>query len=371
MAAKTKSPSSTQPTIPTQEPNRVARAKPLVFVSHDTRDGDLAEAFANLLSDVSGGTLKSFRSSDKKGTSGIEFGAEWYQAIMSKLADATDVVALLTEHSVNRPWILYEAGVATGKLETKVMGLALGVPLERVSAGPFGQFQNCGDEEDQITKLVLQLISRNPEASPREEAVRLQVRVFRESIAKLLKARAKDGTKQARQEPPETAIARLFEEVKVMVGQIPEQVDDRVRQSTRRGGLRRLRRFHPGMLDEICFHPALRDSPDGPATAWFMILSLIRDEMPWIYESGLDVYHALKAHDENLLSRAMNDFERTVEVVTHSHFMFELLGPEDEESFHMARQLPMALQEILHRWTSTARIERHARVHAPNRTKKQ
>jgi hypothetical protein len=66
--------------------------------------------------------LKSFRSSDKKGSSGIEFGTEWYKAIMSQLGDATDVVALLTRHSIDRPWILYEAGVAKGKLDTNVLG---------------------------------------------------------------------------------------------------------------------------------------------------------------------------------------------------------------------------------------------------------
>jgi len=37
-----------------------ARPKALVFISHDTRDADLAEAFAELLADVSVGTLKSF-----------------------------------------------------------------------------------------------------------------------------------------------------------------------------------------------------------------------------------------------------------------------------------------------------------------------
>ena len=113
-----------------------ARGRTLVFISHDSRDADLAEAFANLLSDVSAGTLKSFRSSDKKGTSGIEFGTEWYKAIMSQLGDATDVVALLTHHSIDRPWILYEAGVAKGKLDTNVLGIAVGVALDKVSSGP-------------------------------------------------------------------------------------------------------------------------------------------------------------------------------------------------------------------------------------------
>lgn len=53
---------------PEVEATLPVRSKALVFVSHDSRDADIAEAFANLLSDVSAGTLKSFRSSDKKGT---------------------------------------------------------------------------------------------------------------------------------------------------------------------------------------------------------------------------------------------------------------------------------------------------------------
>jgi hypothetical protein len=72
---------------------------PLVFISHDSRDAELAEAFSKLLKSVSAGMLKSFRSSDKKGTEGIEFGDEWYKTLMSKLETASDVICLLTEGS--------------------------------------------------------------------------------------------------------------------------------------------------------------------------------------------------------------------------------------------------------------------------------
>ena len=51
---------------------------PSVFISHDTRNAEIAEAFSKLLKSVSAGMLKSFRSSDNKGTQGIEFGIEWY-----------------------------------------------------------------------------------------------------------------------------------------------------------------------------------------------------------------------------------------------------------------------------------------------------
>jgi hypothetical protein len=113
--SRKKSPSS--PDLqPAPERKRPPTENPLVFISHDSRDADLAETFGNLPTDASGGILKSFRSSDRKGTAGIEYGQEWYRAIMQKLDDATDVVALLTAHSLNRPWILYAAGVAKGKL---------------------------------------------------------------------------------------------------------------------------------------------------------------------------------------------------------------------------------------------------------------
>lgn len=54
---------------------------PLIFISHDTRDAALAEAFSKLLKSVSAGMIKTFRSSDKKGTEGIDFGQEWYKRL--------------------------------------------------------------------------------------------------------------------------------------------------------------------------------------------------------------------------------------------------------------------------------------------------
>ncbi len=323
-----------------------ARGRTLVFISHDSRDADLAEAFANLLSDVSAGTLKSFRSSDKKGTSGIEFGTEWYKAIMSQLGDATDVVALLTQHSIDRPWILYEAGVAKGKLDTNVLGIALGVPLEKVSTGPFGQFQNCGDDEDSLTKLVIQLIKRNPDASPREEAVRMQVRVFLDGVKKLLSSK---GKPIAHVGTDDSSVAKLFEEVKVMVRELPERVDDRVRSVTKRGSMRRGRRLHPMMFEEFLFHPALRESRHGPAAAWLLFISVLREDFPWLYELGLEMYHALRSGESKKINEARNNLMTILEVTTHGPFLHEMYRPDDEELFFMVKHLPQMVERFMER----------------------
>jgi hypothetical protein len=61
---------------------------------------------------VRAGTIETFLSSDKK--EGIDFGVEWYKHLMTKLQSTSDVVCLFTECSLERPWILFEAGVAKG-----------------------------------------------------------------------------------------------------------------------------------------------------------------------------------------------------------------------------------------------------------------
>ena len=91
---------------------------------------------------------------------------------MSKLDAASDVVCLLTQRSLERPWILYEAGVAKGKLNTPVFGVAMGIPLSRANIGPFAQFQNCDDNVESLTKLVIQLVKRIPGA----ERIKMQLK---------------------------------------------------------------------------------------------------------------------------------------------------------------------------------------------------
>lgn len=321
----------------------VAPIKPLVFISHDSRDADLAAAFGNLLTDASGGTLKSFRSSDRKGTAGIEFGAEWYKAIMDNLGGASDVVALLTANSINRPWILYEVGVAKGKLNATAFGVALGVPLEKASTGPFAQFQNSADDEDSLTKLVLQLIRRNPDADPREEAVRRQVQAFRQSLDGLIKQAQKATTPAAKVD--ETAVAKLFEEVKVLFRDLPEQVESKLKHA-RRGGARRIRRFHPAMLDELLFGLG-PDIPEGAAAGWLIFISLVRDEAPWLYEIGLEVYQALKCDDNAKLAAARKRFVAVLDLARRHPMMRDLA--EDEEMFMFIRHMPSTVEHFLTR----------------------
>jgi len=207
-----------------------AFATPLVFISHDSRDADLAEAFSKLLKSVSAGMIKTFRSSDKKGNEGIDFGEEWYKRLMTQLQSTSDVVCLFTERSLDRPWILFEAGVAKGKLDTPVVGVALGVSLSRVSAGPFYQFMNMDDSEADLGKLVHQLARRVPNLELDGDVVKSQVAAFKTVEANILKKLDAGGQKAAakvsKEETEESAIAKLTEEMKSLPSRVAERLSE-------------------------------------------------------------------------------------------------------------------------------------------------
>lgn len=262
-----------------------AGRSPLVFVSHDTRDADVAEAFCKLLSSVSTGMLKSFRSSDRRGSQGIEYGVEWYPEIMKRLGSASDVVCLLTPSSINRPWILYEAGVAKGKLDIPVHGIALGIPLSGATVGPFAQFQNSDDSEKSLVQLVTQLLGRINNSEPDPEVIQVQVQSFKKKIEPLLVVDS--GTPSEKdEEQPSDAVARMFEEVKVMYQELPVRIARRM-DPERMSELRRRRNFRLSALFDLSEN--LSRSGHGPIGI-LIVLSQFRDELPWLYELGMDAY---------------------------------------------------------------------------------
>lgn len=342
-----------EPTEAVETPK--SKEAPLVFISHDSRDAELAEAFSKLLKSVSAGMLKSFRSSDKKGNEGIEFGDEWYKALMSKLEKASDVVCLLTERSLDRPWILYEAGVAKGKLGTPVHGVALGIPLSRVSVGPFYQFQNSDDSEDSLSKLVLQICRRIPSLEPDEDVVTTQVKTFKENVDKVLNAighEEEPGSRKFRNEAAiaainEAAVAKVLEEMKLVVREVSMRSENLMIEGTERLRPRRplLRRLHPEMIEDMS-HMISRRASDPIGI--LILASFLRDDFPWLYELGLEAYHAAKRGNSENTIRTLEAFRDAADFTAHGPLAEEIgMGSREVE---VLRELP----RIIHRYVRRA-----------------
>lgn len=302
---------------------------PLVFISHDARDAEFAEAFSKLLGSVSAGMLKSFRSSDKKGTEGIEFGDEWYKRLMAKLQSASDVVCLLTKRSFKRPWILYEAGVAKGKLNKPVLGIAIGIPLKKVSTGPFYQFQNCDDSEGSLKKLILQLANRIPGLAPDSEVVQTQVKTFKIKVDEILSKLGK--TSEEEETTSESSTARVLEEFKTIVRQLPKRVEHRLLRMEKRlsnPDLREQQRrkfhIHPKFIREFI-------RPDNPIGI-LLATSMFRDEAPWFEVLGREVYVSMMGKNRIRTDKAVRALQLAMEFMFYTPFGKDLFGESEEDS---------------------------------------
>jgi uncharacterized membrane protein YgcG len=280
---------------------------PLVFVSHDSRDADLAEAFCLLLSSVSAGMLKTFRSSDRKGSSGFEYGLEWYPELMKRLLEASDVVCLFTQRSLDRPWILYEAGVAKGKLEAPVQGLALGISLTALS-GPFAQFQNCDDDLESMTKLVIQLVKKLPGADPVYDIVVERVRVFQTKAIEIL---ARDGQVETPEQGDPESVPRLFEEIKLMFNDLPGRMEAVIGPRESVQG-RKQTRDHLALEEFGMFRHRANDTLD-----LLVSFTAIRDDAPWIYELALELYRSVVRGDQSAALRILEDLHESVDFLIH------------------------------------------------------
>ncbi|HYY72911.1 MAG TPA: toll/interleukin-1 receptor domain-containing protein [Candidatus Bathyarchaeia archaeon] len=334
-----------------------AGGTPLVFISHDARDHELAEAFSKLLKSVSAGMIKTFRSSDKTGKEGIDFGDEWYKRLMGKLQSTSDVVCLFTERSLDRPWILFEAGVAKGKLNTPVVGVALGVPLTRVTTGPFYQFQNMDDSEADLSKLVHQLAKRVPSLELDNDVVKLQVQSFKNSAANILKSLG-NSKKTVPENADDSPVAKLVEEMKGL----PSRVVERLAESDiyRR---RRSRRLHPRMIEDLLFKAGEPGDPVGI----LMVASLVRDDLPWLYELAMEVYRAAKTGSAERIDREIIRLRHFSDVVRRGP-LEDLVGNED--GYMLAVELPRMLEHVLRRFIEAKRpsIRRKTAKAQPDQT---
>lgn len=317
----------------------VISSGPLVFISHDSRDAELAEAFSKLLKSVSAGMIKAFRSSDKKAGDGIDFGEEWYKRLMTQLQSTSDVVCLFTERSLDRPWILFEAGVAKGKLDTPVIGVALGVPLSRVSAGPFYQFQNMDDGEEDLKKLVHQLAKRVPGLELDPDVVRTQVQAFKATEASIVaKLGPSVGKRATAGEAEESSVAKLIEEMKTL----PSRVAERLAEEGDPMRRRRMRRFHPMMFEELLH----MSSEPGDPVAILMAASIVRDDMPWLYELAMEVYRAVKTGDAASIEFELKRLRRFSDMMMRGPFMEEF-GFGRKEHHMIAMEFPRMLEHAL------------------------
>ncbi|GGO10619.1 toll/interleukin-1 receptor domain-containing protein [Microbispora bryophytorum] len=99
--------------------------KPVIFISHTEVDKAIADAVNEAIDTLLGaGAVSVVYSTSRELGGGVKFGENWFQWIAQQVRNATVTLVLLTPASVQKPWVLWEAGA--------VYGAALAEPQARL-----------------------------------------------------------------------------------------------------------------------------------------------------------------------------------------------------------------------------------------------
>ena len=111
-------------------------------------------------------------------------------------------------------------------------------------------------------------------------------------------------------------------------------------------GARRLasvRRCRPGALHS-------KGHGNQPAIVLLMFGSMVRDDLPWLYELVVEVYREVRSGDAKAAHRALDRLRRMTKMLHRGPFMEEFVG--SKESHMMIMELPRMLDHLLHRMES-------------------
>src|SRR5689334_23068785 len=87
---------------------------PSIFVSHTHADAPLSDAIAQLMRDLFGERVGVFSSSNKSLEGSVGPGRDWFKWIIDQVRETDVAFVLLTPSSIQKPWVLWEAGAVAG-----------------------------------------------------------------------------------------------------------------------------------------------------------------------------------------------------------------------------------------------------------------
>jgi hypothetical protein len=276
----------------------------------------------------------------------IEAGQRWAEQVAKELEASNFGIICVTRDNVGSPWVLFEAGALAKSLQgSRVIPLLLDLEFRDIT-GPLAQFQAKKVDRSGLFEVV-QSLNQNPtHAVPEDRVKQLFDALWPEvekKVASIPKAAA--VVKHARPQP------EILEELVTSV----RSLDSRFREIAEDGprGLRqRWRRFHPMMVHELTH---MLGAKRGDPVGLLVLASLFRDEMPWMYELGIEAYRVARTGTQEEAAVARKRFQKAAELMRR--------GPFDPEEFGFdPRMMHMLVRDLDHLLETETEREPEAEV---------
>ena len=312
----------------------------------------------------------------------IDKGARWSTDIAKELSDSTFGILCVTRNNMNAPWLTFEAGALSKTMEKSFVCPFLFDIKRSEMDGPILQFQSTIFEKDDVKKLVTtlnkacdkdplpderlgrafevwyptleadlgQLRDTEPEgqtgAELEEDPRGPETQAILEEMLELSRINQKLlRQSENRREKELTDVTERLTAVRVRLEELQSRLEE-IPMRLERGGTdhprhsRRVSRGYAMLVDELMHMPGI--ASNGSYVPVQMVLSLLRDRYPWVYDAGMETIRVLRARGRSGDKQAaVEQFDRIVEISFEHPVLREISegDPEIRYILHRLREM--------------------------------
>lgn len=265
--------------------------------------------------------------------SDIEAGERWANEVAKELESSKFGIICITRENITSPWILFEAGaLAKFMQEGRVIPLLLDIEFKDI-AGPLAQFQAKKVEKTGLSDVVNSINQFSETKVPESRLAPLFENLWTSLEQKLIDIpKTQALAKQTR--PQHEILEELVSSIRgldLRFREIVEEVPQR---------RRRKNRMHPMMLMDMMH--GLELGPHDP-TAILFLVSVLRDDFPWLYELGVDAYKASVAGNSEKARISRRRFFQAFRMLRRGPFLEEF---GDKETYMFVREIEHRLERF-------------------------
>lgn len=260
----------------------------------------------------------------------IEAGQRWADQVAKELEACNFGILCVTKENVSSPWVLFEAGALAKSMQgSRVIPLLLDLEFRDIT-GPLAQFQAKKIDRVGLLEVVQSLNQIGPHPVPEDRVKQLFDALWPDFERKVLAIpKASAQTKHARPQPE--ILEELVTSVRTLDGRFRELAEDGPKSARHRS-----RRFHPMMVRELS---QMLGSKRGDPIGLLIVASMFREEMPWMYELGIEAYRVARDGNSEKALAARLQFQRAADLMVKGPFGSEEFGFDPRMMHMMVREL--------------------------------
>lgn len=255
----------------------------------------------------------------------IEAGQRWAEQVAKELEASNFGIICVTRENVGSPWVLFEAGALAKSLQgSRVIPLLLDLDFRDIT-GPLAQFQAKKAERSGLSEVV-QSLNQAANHPVSEDRVKLLFDPLWPELEKKVASIPKASTPAKHPRPQPEILEELVASIRSLDSRFREVAEEGPRVFRHRRP-----RFHPMMVQELSH--MLGEEPGDPIVL-LVLASMLRDDMPWLYELGMDAYRVARTGTPSDAMAARKRFQRAAQLLRRGPFSVEEMG-FDPRTMHM------------------------------------